>query len=1744
MSLKVLHAGDGYAYLTRQVATGDNVRTRGELMADYYTAHGAPAGQWWGRGAEGLGVSGEVTEAQMQAAYGGFLHPNFDNDELKKLIDQGASVEEALDSLQLGRRPYDYNADIPFLAAVKAQTIEFIGAHARVPSPEERDEIEQIVARRMLAEADAEAARRAADADYAGLVNGVPDDGFDSRVDLVGDLVAQLDGRDDALAEAVDGAETAGESSSILPMTDARVRHFIAEAKREARYPVAGFDMVFTPAKSVSVLWGIGDERTRKAIMRAHGEAVEQSLAWVEDNAVFTRTGTDGVEKVDCEGATVAKFVHFDNRAGDPNLHTHCAMLNRVKCADGIYRTVDGGVLHRAAVTASETYNTKLTELVSRYLGVEFTPVVKSRGGRPVWEVKGIPQELMTAMSRRDEVLARGRELIAEYRTTYGRTPPKHVQHRLMEQANLETRAAKGEARSLQEMVADWRGIADTTSPEFDCASVLNDVFTAAESYLPAPGEGATEDELDAYTAQEKLRRHDWSDENLNEVARDVVATLSAERSTWTEFQIDSEIARQLTYYRFDTDEAKALASATIHTRCLEGHLIRVDADQILPGVDVDSDSPRLRRDNGESVFTAHATARFTSQAVLDDEQQITAASQLWIVNEHTTDELDTALAAVETERGYALSADKREFVNHLLCSPAALAVGVGPAGTGKTTAMDVFARAWQADGHKVVGLAPSAVAAEVLGADTGVPTATIASFIHPGTDRTAKGIDVGAGDVILVDEAGMASTHDLAEVVRHAEGVGAFVRLVGDPGQLASIETGGMLAELAASTNAPVLTEVNRFTHPGEADAGLRLRDGDTGVLDWYDKHGRISSGLREELPAQVFTAWWEAKTTGKTAVMIAGDRGTVDVLNDMARQRYLDLGVVTPGDGETKISGGNRAAVGDVIVTRCNNSQLRYGKNKAKRVKNGDLWRITKVGADGSLTVSTNTSGTTGTKRSGHTVILPAEYVAENVELGYASTVYRSQGITVDAAFTIPAAAMDRQGFYVAMTRGRETNQVFVPDDQVPDVDSHLPQGQAMSARQYLTQIITRDGSAVTAHAALAAANEAMTTGAGFDVHTVAAAYRELAEELAVQVVVAAAGDDTATAELLAEDWQTRRLAVAVGRLDAAGADTDRILAEAISQAKARREASEPDEDGNRESLAFLVRMILSDNETVTHPADGDLGFTIDVPMPVARETTARAGVLDDEELHDFVVSTYAVLAEHLGQVGDTAVTEIPEWTSAVGEPRGGNTEVDAEVDAAWSHAVRLIAAAGTTRPELLTAEGITELVAQTPEEMPATERVLRKAVVAVGAAQRRATAPESPLAGLPAGQLRGYITTADGKIDAIDGKIAAATGQRSAAAGYPRLQAARAEYDRVVDDAATITLFDQLEAEHRQAREVERAAEREVYAAKNSGVLGRKARIRAAQDRFEVARGARWRAQAEVDRLRGLLPPAERHEEIMASAGNRSGWARRFDQATMLDEKAIDAAQARIHRLVADRGLWRDRRRAAETLLEASAPATREQVKARLEQLREELEAKHAAEAAEMAWQAGDVPPVPEHIHVEDAEDTGPQERRRRGREFLNQLRAGRAAQSRDGAGTARQFGEVGVHTGITVSEHEPVSSAVPETKQSNSVLAAWRAHRVDQRREDAVLAGESQSVMTTLRDVTVTVRSGKSMREADAVHSHQRADNGLASVVPGVFAHPLTLTPMSRPGATSDRGATVEGPANPAPEKRTAPDGPGI
>lgn len=1616
MSLKVLHAGDGYAYLTRQVATGDNPRTRGELMADYYTAHGAPAGQWWGKGAAQLGVDGEVTEDQMQSAYGQFLHPDA-NEQLRELLGNGSSIEDALDEARLGRKAQDFNKDNPFLVAVKEQMITFTQANSAVPTAEQKEDIERIVARRMLADIDAGTSETHQRFDTRSVLN---------HETLTGDAAAGY------------VPNSLGTEDQVVrknpPITSERINGFIAQAKREARYPVAGYDMVFTPAKSISVLWGIGNERTRKAIMKAHSEAVESSLHWIEDNAVFTRSGAQGQEKIDCDGATVAKFVHFDNRAGDPNLHTHCAMLNRVHCADDKYRTVDGTVLHRAAVTGSEHYNQRVTELVARYLDVEFEPVVKSRGGRPVWEVKGIPDALMKAMSRRDDVMERGRELLENYRKTYGRTAPKSVQYKLMEQANLETRAAKGDARSLEQMVAEWRGIADSASADFSLNSVLDDVFSAADNILPEPEEGASDKEVEAYLAQQKRRRIPYSPDSDEQIIDRVIDTLSRERSTWTEYQIISETSRQIGGYVFDSDEDKDAAVERITTQCLDGHCVSVDNDQVLPGVDVESSSPRLYRDNGESIYRAHASKRFTSQAVLDDEKTVSDAAGLWVANTHSPEQAREATAEIEDRKNLTLSEDKAAFVEHLLCSPSVLAAGIGPAGAGKTTAMEVFARAWEKTDNKVIGLAPSAVAASVLADDAGINTGTLAQFIDPRVDIRDHGLDVGEGDAILVDEAGMASTRDLAELVRKASELGAVVRMVGDPQQLAAIESGGMLAEVATATDAPVLSEVNRFRDPQEADASLKLRDGNQSAVDWYISHGRLDSGLREELPGRVFTAWWDSIKQGHSALMIAGDNHTVDALNQMARAAYIDNGTVTPAAGEATISGGRVAAVGDTIVTRANKSTIRYGKNRNKRVKNGDLWTVAAVGDDGTLTVAHADNG--------QHVTLDADYVTDNVELGYASTIYRSQGMTVDRSLVIPSASLDRQGLYVAMSRGRLSNKLFVPDDQVPDVDSHLPQNQAMSPRDLFASIIARDGAAVTAHAALHAVDTE-----NFDVHTVVSAYTELAEELGVEVVVSAT-DDAETAALLRADWQTRRLAEHVGRLDATGANTDTVLAEAITAAKSRWDDTDEDKRG---SFAFLVRMAVEDTQAYKTLPDDDMAWTVGAPLPVTRDSDRRARILGDEDLHDFVCGTYAVIQEHLEAAGDRAVADPPEWTTLVGE----HHPTDREYHATWCATVRDFAAAAEADPTITTAERISE-----PDELP--ER-LRRGLDAVAAAGRRRGRVDF-FDRMIDTEAQSYIQTCRTNTDTFTARRDKAAEELRTAQRYPAVAKAVEDQEDVTSQARAIEDYRQLDAERAEAQAIANDARTHLDRANNSGKIGRAKRVDAATAEFDNARAVLREIQAKTREAERELPARPLWDKIVAQAGNTAQHQRAKDQATITDEKAIDSALAKVHRLDDQVTLWSERAEIAEAMLEARKPATREQKNHYMARMRDELAAKREQRAQDRATE------------IADTTNTTPQE----------------AASDAD-------------QTVPTAEDRET------ESRQTNPVLAEWRRKRQQSRSAQASAdADKGDELRDQFRHVA------KVVTHRGAADKERVETNRTPSAVPGMF--------LSDPGAGSRAGSS--------------------
>ncbi|NHA02127.1 relaxase domain-containing protein [Nocardioides sp. W3-2-3] len=143
-------------------------------------------------------------------------------------------------------------------------------------------------------------------------------------------------------------------------MTRPSLKRHIAICSKPTPQPVAGYDLVFTPSKSISVLWGVGDDATRRAIEGAHRRAVTDALGYLEDEALYTRRGTAGIEQVNAKGIVAAAFDHYDSRSGDPNFHTHVAVANKVQGPDGRWRSIDGRVLHAAAVSSSERYNAVL----------------------------------------------------------------------------------------------------------------------------------------------------------------------------------------------------------------------------------------------------------------------------------------------------------------------------------------------------------------------------------------------------------------------------------------------------------------------------------------------------------------------------------------------------------------------------------------------------------------------------------------------------------------------------------------------------------------------------------------------------------------------------------------------------------------------------------------------------------------------------------------------------------------------------------------------------------------------------------------------------------------------------------------------------------------------------------------------------------------------------------------------------------------------------------------------------------------------------------------------------------------------------------------------------------------------------------------------------------------------------------------------------------------------------------------
>ena len=409
---------------------------------------------------------------------------------------------------------------------------------------------------------------------------------------------------------------------------------------------------------------------------------------------------------------------------------------------------------------------------------------------------------------------------------------------------------------------------------------------------------------------------------------------------------------------------------------------------------------------------------RFTSRDMIAAEVRLErAGDELARRGDHGVGDRqrDAAIGAAEG-RGLVLSGEQRDAFAHITGRDG-LASVIGYAGTGKSAMLGVAREAWEREGYQVRGAALSGIAAENLEGGSGIQSRTIASLEH----GWAQGRDqLGPRDVLVVDEAGMIGTRQIERVLSHARDAGAKVVLVGDPEQLQAIEAGAAFRSIAEQHGAAEITEVRRQRDDWQKEATRSLATGRTGeALHAYESRGMVQAAdTREAARGELVDGWDRQRQAepDKTRIILTHTNAEVRALNEEARGRMRASGELGQDVGVTVERGRRDFASGDRIMFLRN--------ERSMGVKNGTLGTLEQV-SDGRMSVRLD-----GGERVGFNL---KDYA--HVDHGYAATIHKSQGVTVDRAHVLATPGMDRHGAYVALSRHREGVQLHYGRDDFTD-------------------------------------------------------------------------------------------------------------------------------------------------------------------------------------------------------------------------------------------------------------------------------------------------------------------------------------------------------------------------------------------------------------------------------------------------------------------------------------------------------------------------------------------------------------------------------------------------------------------------------------------------------------------------------------------------------------------------------------
>lgn len=792
----------------------------------------------------------------------------------------------------------------------------------------------------------------------------------------------------------------------------------------------AGYDVTFTIPKSMSLLLAFAGDEQADRVETIYSSQVGRAFDWMETQTAYGMRGKHGSGKT----ASTTPGTGFlgwamthraarpvgDAEVGDPHWHVHVTLANMTRSSeDGGWSTVAAGGrdLMRHAPAVGHILRALTRRELGDQLGIQFDRSARTQA----WEIAGIPDATLRHFSKRGESI---QELLAQLGMDEGRVSIEAERIAEAQTRGGKTDAAHGSDTSLRMVWLD-----DARRAGIDVDAMMADVATAqGRTVLP-----------------EDLRAH------LIAELSDPETGLTGRSRRFSRLDVMGGIAEALPGGIGSIEELEAIAGQLLTDPEFVDLKESAKADRGINHGHLSNADLYTTRDvvAAEKVIFDQAADTKERYAVVDADVAV------------------DAILTVEAGQGYALSDEQREAVARVVTSDRAVDTILGPPGTGKTTIMRAARAAWEASGYRVLGAATAAVAAHHMAVESGLETRTVAGVLM------APDVQLAEVDVLVVDEANLTDDRSRAALYGAAKRHRVKVVEVGDPKQLRGVGCGSLFGQIHEVVAGGELTQNRRQTDVAERLALQAFRTGDYHAAwqSWADRGRLVATETVDEAVTSMVVEGIRLRRGAANqhdaihgVVMIAGTRAQVDLLNQTTQSVQAEQGHVTDVRGYTGRFGAElRFGVGDQVMIRVNSRRQRL--HEGDDVLNGYRGVVTATRSD-AVDVEWRQTGPDGDQVQ--TATLPADYIAGGgLELGYAITAHKAEGLTVKGDWTTPDGdhvggavlvnlhGMDNPAMYVSASRHKDKVITYAARELVETVSDVDERGLPDTVQERLARV-----------------------------------------------------------------------------------------------------------------------------------------------------------------------------------------------------------------------------------------------------------------------------------------------------------------------------------------------------------------------------------------------------------------------------------------------------------------------------------------------------------------------------------------------------------------------------------------------------------------------------------------------------------------------------------------------------------------